>query len=240
MLYETTSAHMHCQTDKPNTQGASGGFTLVELLVVIAVIILLAIIAVPSIGLVGSQTLSSSGNQMVDVFNMARQNSISNNVYTAIIVKTQGSGAYTAYCTLYLPMNDDGSYGSWQTLASWRYLPQGIVFSPPSRTAGASPFNVAGASFSSSPPSSFPSYPFQGGQINLYSPTDPNPVTASEIYQPDGTLSAGQTLTLTLAQGTVGSNGAPVYTHPNSAGSPANYYNIVIVRDTGQTTIERL
>ena len=57
--------------------------------------------------------LSSSGNQLVDVFAMARQNSISKNDFTAIVILTSGTTACSAYCLMELPrqadLNSDGT-----------------------------------------------------------------------------------------------------------------------------------
>jgi type II secretory pathway pseudopilin PulG len=199
----------------------------VEVLVVVAVISVLSALTLPALQALSSKNLAASGNQISDLAAMARQNSISKNAYTAIIIKTQNTGAYSCYATLQLTRLDNGVYAAWQTLTPWQFLPKGIVFY---REPFSSPANFL--SGLTSPPSPFPEYSFEGQQIDLSS-------CAVQIYQPDGTLSAGQPLRLRLVEGSVTSAGNPIYTHLNSAGNPANYYDLVFVRDTGQTKIER-
>jgi len=218
------------------------GFTLVELLTVTAIISILAVLSVPSLGLLSSRALNSGGNQIADIATMARQNSVAQNCYTAIVIMTQGKGAYSAYCTLAFTLSDSG-VGSWQTLTPWRYLPQGIVFSSQNyQPTSPSSFLISSGSTSSS--ITWPMYPFEGTQIDLTpgkqtSSQGGYQQTMSQIYQPDGTLLSGQSVKLRLIEGTSNNSGTIALTHPNSSGQPASYYDIVFIRDTGQTKIER-
>ena len=205
------------------------------------------------LGLFGAQALSSAGNQIVDIATVARQNSISNNAYTAIVVKTNGAGAYSAYCLVQFnwqysgSTTNDGSTGQWQALTPWRYLPQGIVFSPTYPSANPTPptyFLLSSTSASCTPlPSALPTqYPFQGQSIDLTQGAASS-ITIAQVYKPNGTLITGQTLILRLAEGSADSSGNVTFTHPAPGvqpAQPANYYDIVFIRDTGQTKIQRL
>ena len=62
-----------------------------------------------------------------------------------------------------------------------------------------------------------------------------------QIFQPDGTV-AGKRLRLRLVEAAEDLGGAGIiYTGQKTpAGPPANYYDIVILRETGQARVERL
>ncbi|MGB8355719.1 MAG: prepilin-type N-terminal cleavage/methylation domain-containing protein [Chthoniobacteraceae bacterium] len=213
----------------PFTWRSVKAFSLLELLVAMTILATLAVLSIPTLGLISSTSLTSAGNQIVDAANQARQNSISKNAWTALIINNNFAGP-SAYCVIELTRQDDGSFGTWQTVLSWHYLPKGIVFSPTATTSLISDFLMTNGN----PPLSLPtSYPFQGTQLDL---TNAN----FQVYQPDGTLGAGQSLRLRLSEGFLAPGGTITYTHPTSSGSAANYYDIVFLRDTGQTKIERL
>lgn len=207
-------------------------FTLVELLAVLAIMSVLAAFTITSISSSRSTSLSSSGNQTVDMFAAARQNSISKNAYTAVVIKSQGSSAYSAYCLLELTRKDDGSLNAWKAITPWRYLGQGIVFEKGQPTD-----TFLSTSGSVSLPQDLPtSFPFQGQQINLVSDT------VYQCYQPDGTLLGGQNaaLRLRLIEGQIDpSNGAFTYQGAMAAGQKISYYDLVFVSNTGITKIER-
>lgn len=215
------------------------GFTLLELLMVMSILSVLMVLVTPSLGFLNSQSLTAAGNQLVDVTTMARQNSIAKNGYTAIVIKTQGTGAYSSYCILDLARNDDGSYAAWQTVTPWRNLTPGVIFSPTTPSSTISSFLDG----TTKVPTPLPTqYPFRGKQIDLTAGS-PTSETIVQIYQPNGTpLNATQSLRLRLVEGTVSDSGEVIYKYPQSSNgnvSPANYYDIVIVRDTGQSEIER-
>jgi prepilin-type N-terminal cleavage/methylation domain-containing protein len=205
-------------------------FSLVETLTVLAVMSILTVLTLSSVSVLRSTTLASSGNQMADVFAMARQNSISQNAYTAVVIKSQGTGAYSAYCLLQLVRQDDGTFGAWTEITPWRYLGQGVVFE-------SGQANDTFTSTSVSLPENLPAaFPFQGQSINLTS------TTVYQCYQPDGTLVGGQTsaLRLRLIEGKVDpSSGAFTYQGATVSGQEVSYYDLVFVSNTGVTMIER-
>lgn len=67
------------------------GFTLMELLTVIAIMGIFTALTLSGLGVVTSGQLAAGGNQVVDLINQARQNAISENVPTALVMVT-GSG----------------------------------------------------------------------------------------------------------------------------------------------------
>ncbi len=211
---------------------ARDGFSLVELLMVMAIISMLTALTVGSVKAISGHALTSAGNQFVDLAALARQNSVSKGAYSAVVIKTLKNGAFSAYCVMELSRQDDGTFGSWKPITPWRTLPQGVVFAKDGLPNTAPGFLDA----SGSTPKALPSgVAFQG------QPVDFSAETVVQVYQPDGTLSAGQPLRLRLVEGVVNaSNSGITYTHALGGGQPANYYDIFFLRDTGQTKVERL
>ncbi len=220
---------------------------MVELLVVLTITGILSVLAVSSVSSLRSTALSASGNQLVDVFAMARQNSISKNDFTAVVILTSGTAASSAYCLIELPPNSaDGSRGSdWVQLSPWKYLPKGVVFekgltpdpdtfvTPPATaptTATMPAIWSSLVSLPSSPSTLLTNFPFQGSQINLTSAGN----AVVQCFQPDGTIKGGQPLTLRLIQGTADSSGAS-----SAIGSGNEYYDVYFVSNTGTTKIGR-
>jgi len=205
-------------------------FSLVEILTVLAITSILTILAVSSVSALRSTALTASGNQMVGVFAMARQNSISQDAYTAIVIKSNGTGAYSAYCLLQLTRQGDGTLGAWTAITPWHNLGQGIVFES----------GQANDTFTSSSialPEALPaSFPFQGQSIDLTA------TSVYQCYQPDGTLMGSQSpaLRLRLIEGHVdSSSGAFTYQGATVSGQEVSYYDLVLVGNTGVTKIER-
>jgi prepilin-type N-terminal cleavage/methylation domain-containing protein len=212
---------------KKTSPALKQAFSLVEMLMVLAIMSALAVFTM------------SSGNQMVDVFAMARQNSISKNDYTAIVILAQGASAYRAYCLMEWVRPDDGSLGQWTELTPWRFLPQGTVFEPVNGSSNLANDTFISSSVTALPtptfPPTFPTLPtnlsFQGQAIDLSSSAN----AVVQYYQPDGTLStqpqAG--LILRLVEGQVNpSSGALTY-------QGSSYYDLVFVSNTGVTKIRR-
>ena len=201
-----------------------------EILTVLGIMSVLAVFAMSSTSALRSTALTSSGNQMADVFAMARQNSISKSDYTAVVILSQGTSAYSAYCLLELVPQDDGTFGSWTQLTPWHHLAQGTVFEP--STGSSNPANDTFISTSVALPSTFPAlpttFPFQGQQVNL------STSAVFQYFQPDGTLNnqppAG--LVLRMVEGNVNSGGALTY-------QGSSYYDLIFVSNTGIVKIRR-
>jgi hypothetical protein len=202
------------------------------MLTVVAIMSILALLSAGSLSSLRSTSLTSSGNQMVDVLAMARQNSISKNAFTAVVIKSQGTSAYSAYCLLQLTRQDDGSLGAWTAITTWQFLGHGIVFEngQSNDTFVSTPVNL---------PAPLPTaFPFQGQTIDLTS------TSVYQCYQPDGTLSAQPAsparMALRLVEGAVDpATGAFTYHGTKVSGAEVSYYDLVFVANTGMTKIER-
>ncbi len=97
---------------------ASRGFSLAELLVVVAIMGLLATISTP--GLVRSyraSTLTASGNRAVDLAMQARQNALSRNAMTALVLAINGASPNQAMTVIELQADQ-----TWKQISSWAFL----------------------------------------------------------------------------------------------------------------------
>ena len=211
------------------------GYSLIELLAVIAIISALAGLTVGSLSPVKANKLTVAGNQIADLLAVARQNSISRHAWTAVVIKSGGMARYSAYCLFELTRNDDGGYGAWKPVAPWRLLPEGIRFDP---TPSTDNFVTIANSRTGTAGQSLPiAFPFRETLLDLTSASE----VRVQIFQPDGTLAGERPLRLRLVEAADDLAGTGIsYTGRQVSGQPANYYDILILRETGQTKVERL
>ena len=214
---------------------APRGYSLIELLAVIAILSALAGLTMGSLSPIRANALTVAGNRMADLLASARQNSISRQAFTAVVIKSAGLARYSAYSLFELARNDDGTFGAWKSVAPWRLLPEGIRFDP---TQSPDNFVTIANSLIKVADSDLPSaFPFRGTSLDLTSTSE----VRAQIFQPDGTLVGGKFLRLRLVEAAEDLRGSGItYTGRQIAGQPANYYDIVILRDTGQAKVERL
>jgi hypothetical protein len=197
-----------------------------------AIISALAGLTVGSLSPVKANALTAGGNQIADLLTAARQNSLARHAFTAVIIKSMGEARYSAFCLLELTRNDDGTFSEWKMTAPWRVLPEGIRFDP---RAVAGPANFVDTSSRPSTPSPLPaSIQFRGSAVALSSDA------AYQIFAPDGTLTKGDPVRLRLVEAGEDTGSGLIYTGQQSSGQPANYYDIVVIGETGQPKVERL
>ncbi len=210
-------------------------YSLIELLAVMAILSALAGFTVGSLSPVKANALTAGGNQIADLLTLARQKSLSQHAFTAVIIKSTGDARYSAFCLFELTRNDDGTFSNWTLAAPWKQLPDGIRFDP--RTLPG-PANFVDMSTPPSIPSTLPAIQFRGSTLNAS--TD----VAFQIYAPDGTLmpptnSPARPVRLRLIEGAEDGGSGIIYTGQQNGGQPLNYYDIVVVRETGQAKVER-
>lgn len=206
---------------------------MIELLSVIAIMSIVAGFVVSSVSFSSSVNLTANGDEIADTVALARQNSISQDAFTAIVVQTSGAGPYTNYCLMQLKRDPfTGSFASstWQQLTAWRHLGSGVVFDPSANVPGSA--NFFGTSGS-----------LMGAQASLSYLGQPVVLANSTVFQvfrPDGTMTLAQPLRLRLVRGTWNSSLAAVSYQGSSTGNgPANYYDVLFLQNTGQTKIIR-
>jgi prepilin-type N-terminal cleavage/methylation domain-containing protein len=217
---------------RPRPTASRRAYSLIELLAVMAIISALAGLTVGSLSPVKANALTAGGNQIADLLTAARQNSLARHAFTAVIIKSMGEARYSAFCLLELTRNDDGTFSEWKMTAPWRVLPEGIRFDP---RAVAGPANFVDTSSRPSTPSPLPaSIQFRGSAVALSSEA------AYQIFAPDGTLTKGDPVRLRLVEAGEDTGSGLIYTGQQSSGQPANYYDIVVIGETGQPKVERL
>jgi hypothetical protein len=197
-----------------------------------AIISALAGLTVGSLSPVKANALTAGGNQVADLLTAARQNSLARHAFTAVIIKTAGDARYSASCLLELAREDNGEFSEdWKMISPWRTLPDGIRFHMDSDFL--LPANCATAVQGKSLP---PSINFRGAPVDLISKTD----SRVQIFDPSGILVSGKVLRLRLVEGAEDTASVIIYTGQKNGTEPANYYDIVVIRETGQAKVERL
>ena len=210
---------------------ARRAYSLIELLAVMAILSALAGLTVGSLSPVKANALTAGGNQIADLLTSARQNSLSRHAFTAVVIKSTGVARYSAFCLFELTREDNGTFSGWKMATPWRVLPDGIRFDPDAFSGPAA--NFVDMSAPPSTPSPLPAIPFRGAALNLSD-------VAFQIFAPDGTLTKGTPVRLRLIEGAEDGATGILRTGLQSAGQPLNYYDIVVVRETGQAKAERL
>jgi prepilin-type N-terminal cleavage/methylation domain-containing protein len=216
---------------RPRLTADRRAYSLIELLAVMAIISALAGLTVGSLSPVKANALTAGGNQIADLLTSARQNSLSRHAFTAVIIKTTEEARYSAVCLFEVTRNDNGTFSDWKLAAPWRLLPQGIRFDPRSMTG---PANFLDMSSLPSTPLALPSpIQFRGRPVTL------GTGAAYQIFAPDGTLTKASPVRLRLVEAGEDPGASLIYTGQQSGGQPLNYYDIVVIGETGQAKVER-
>jgi len=202
-------------------------FTLVELLAVLAVIITMTALAVPAFtGISHGSTLKAGGNSISNLALLARQNSLSKNAMTALVmVGASGTqGDFRAFSLYEISPHSDGTpavTGDWKQITAWETLGDGVA---------ADLCTFSASSVQMTPP--FPTLTYRGAQIANYQYV---------VFLPSGALYSSNPAHVRLAPGFVPTGGQTVsYTAKVDAnGQPANYYDLSILSASGRIKIDR-
>jgi len=188
-------------------------FSLIELLMVMTIISLLFGLTTLSIsGVSQSRNLTSGGNLVVSLTQQARQNSITKQALTALVlapVVADSEFNSRIFCLMEL----SSGATRWTQISAWQILPQGVIVD-----------SYQSAVFFNSPNLSpdLPSIPFRGTAVTSI---------VYQVFNPDGSLYVGNS-------GQPASS--PILKLVLSKSNLPNYYEISLNILTGIPRIDRL
>ena len=192
------------------------GFSLIELLTVIAIVAMMATFGSMALSNNQSTKVNVGGNLVVDMANRARQNSMAKGVMTALVMARDTASTDSNYRAFIL-LERASEESEWKPVTPWTYLPEGIAADPDHST-----------SFVAQTPNLVPP-PNGAPNLNGIAPTSAQ--CSYQVYLPDGRLSVKGIATATdpmlhLIEKVKGSE------------SP-NYYKVTLNLLTGTPNVER-
>lgn len=201
------------------------GFSLIELLIVMAIIAILLGLTIPAFNNIGSaRSLANGGNEVMDLAALARTQAIGSSAPVALVLLGDAGSPEDFRAFGLFRLDTDAATGarSWQQTGRWTVLPQGIVFDQSFTPPSAKAVTMTSGTPSVSPP--LASVKFHGGSTNsIY----------YRVFLPDGSIH-GQSLptVMRLVEGEAGA-GATQYRR----GPDTNFYDIILLPDTGSAKL---
>lgn len=206
------------------------GFSLVELLSVMAIVALTASLAVPAISSLGKSSELSSGARMVsNMLTSARTEAITQRAVTRMAIATDWPGdADARYRKMSIWRQDPSATNSWQQIGPWMQLPQSVTFEP------GSPNYV---------PGSVPANYLLGGTQNTFTASVRGATVTMKYaeFLPSGAvrpLATGSEIWLTVASGKLDGQSL-LYTVATSSGAPVNWAKISANTLTGRLRVSQ-
>lgn len=197
------------------------GFSLMELLMVMVMMSCLMGLVAPAVVNIGkSSTLNGDGAVLSGMISCARQNSLSKNTMTALVVATDPSSdvARRIFSILEFTPPVNGTQelepADWKQISKWESLGVGIDIS-----------RGLGTPIANTTPVGFPSLSYKGATLE--------PLLAI-VFMPDGSTyySDGPTI-IKLEEGYCKRGDGSVVT------TSSNYYQLTVLNATGRTRIDR-
>lgn len=199
-----------------------GGFSLIELLAVVALVAMLSVMTAPAFQALRARNLVVGGNLVHDLSQQARQNSMSRGVLTALVMMKSHPFKSELSNRLFILMELAPNESAWKPVTKWCRLPDGIVVDPTKSTTFTASPNV-------SHPLSLPT--FEEGAVSTGD-------CVFQVFLPSGGLlvnagSPTEASSLRLFEG-IGASGGQA-----AVRNAANYYSVVINPYTGLAKIDR-
>lgn len=204
------------------------GFTLLEVLLVCVIVAIVVGLTASVAGQLGqSRSLTGAGNHVVDLLAAARQNSMTKNCLTVLVIPA-GTDQWNS-CILYqLRPRADGSAPArddWEPVSKWENLPNGVTIDDTTFVTEAQSPQL---------PAELPVIHRGATTISQY---------RFVTFMPRGilypkTIPQGGNPYLRLVNGTR-AGGRLVEGKATQSGAPANTYKVVVLSATGIAKIER-
>jgi prepilin-type N-terminal cleavage/methylation domain-containing protein len=209
---------------------AASGFTLVELLVVMAIMGIMMSLLISGLGTAGSQRLVVGGNDLVSLTNVARQDAISKGtLVTLVMIASSGNTNWDrrVFCAMELtpPVPGSDTAPTWTPITKWVQLPDGI--SPDTSTDTFTTYSTA-----LSLPAPLPAVTYQGTSVDAAK-------LAYISFLPDGRLLS---TTSTTGNSFVTPPVLRLFNNATAASASAsvkNYYQITFNSLTGVPIVDR-
>lgn len=189
-------------------------FSLTELLVTIAIMALIGAMGFPAMKSLRSTKLVNSGNQIADLANQARQNAITHNTPTALVLAVKTGDSKLDY-RLFCLVEYRSTTQTWGMVSPWTLLPTEVLVD-----------SVNSGVFVSDLPTLSPAI----GELKYLGKTISSGNYSYQVFLSDGTMESSQ----------IKANTMPVLRLvQDQAAVQANYYDIILNVYTGITKIER-
>lgn len=199
---------------------------------VIGTIAVLMGLVLPALGSIGkASSLTSAGNQVVNILNLARANAMSRNVMTAVVLINQEVApedpsrgtSHRSILVMELPARPDQSP---PTASDWKQMSRVEELSPGAVVDPGTAFKCMQSGSKLALPAALPAVKLRGKSVDIEN-------CPRIVFMPNGSLHDGHTRKARLLQGYIEGE-----TFRETA-STDNYYEVIVLASSGRIKVER-